>query len=85
MSKDVEDILLQLYKVYFITIRHKTDFIMIKDPIPRHFYATTRRIKQNLFTSSETNISNSSEGESSSSSMSSIYDNSDAVLKPSKP
>ena len=53
MSIDVEDIFLQLYQVYFITIRtHNRDFIMIMDPIPHHICAPKSRVKQNLFISS---------------------------------
>ena len=83
MSKDVEDIFLQLSQIYFITIRTQSrDFIMIKDPVPHHIYLCYKsRVKPNLFKPSETYISTSSEGEHSSSSISSISDNSDAFSK----
>ena len=66
----------------FISLTQSRDFSMIKYPISHHIYLCyKRRIKPNLFKSSETYISNSSEGEHSSSSISS---NSDAFSKPKK-
>ena len=86
MSKGAEDIFLQVSQIYLITITTQSrDFSMIKYPIPHHIYLCyKRRIKPNLFKSSETYISSSSGGERSSSSISSICDNSDAFSKPKK-
>ena len=86
MSKDVEDIFLQLSQIYFITIATQSrDFIMIKYPVPHHIYLCYKRwVKTNLFKSSKTFVSNSYGGEHSSSSIFSISDNSDVFSKAKK-
>ena len=80
MPDDVEDIFLQLYQVYFITIRTQNIFYYGKrsSSVPYLF------MQQNggLNKSSETYISNSCGGESSSSSMLFISDNSNVFPKP---
>ena len=66
--------------------KHKTEILLWRRIQFRNvfIYATKRRVKLNLFKSNETYTSSSSGGQSLSSSMSSIYDNSEAFLKPNK-